>query len=333
MPNIFRIIRSNNWWDFKIPPLLFITYLLILYQRLELEQALLSIVVVLFSISSAASFGHIVNDIFDIEEDQKKRKPNAMAELHAWQRAAFLILFVVTGFITLIFAEVDRVAIILLGTIYVISILYSVPPFRLKERGVWGVLADATAAHALPTLLVITIMGVVPSPGILQEKGLVLSALIWQFSVGLRGILIHQQQDLDSDVEAGTLTFARGTNHRVRRNLVRFFIFPIEMAGLIGMSWIAYDFAPILIWIIVGYLILTLVVQRGSRKLIYSLVLGDKDISVSIFDLYETVLPLAAAGIIVLNTPRYYWILFVHLILFHRKFYKGYRMMIDLVPR
>ena len=65
-PSIRTVARADNWWSSKIPPLLAVGYAAILFHQIEPRTALLGLAVLLLSLSSVATYGHIVNDIFDI---------------------------------------------------------------------------------------------------------------------------------------------------------------------------------------------------------------------------------------------------------------------------
>lgn len=74
-----KVIRSQDWWLYKLPPLLAIAYAEIL-----LIHPIITVLTFLLSISSVAAYGYIVNDIFDIEIDCKAGKSNAMAQFLPW---------------------------------------------------------------------------------------------------------------------------------------------------------------------------------------------------------------------------------------------------------
>jgi SAM-dependent methyltransferase len=197
--SLSKIIRQDNWWLYKIPPLLAIAYAEILLIDLPFIQALLTVFYLIFISIFAASYGYIVNDIFDIEVDRKAGKSNAMAQFLPWQRSLFCLVFVATGFAVPVLMKFGTLAIILLAINYLLPTLYSAPPLRLKERGIWGILSDAAGAHAVPTLFVATTflhLSTTPQPNALTFS---IIATAWAFFTGVRGILLHQLWDRDND--------------------------------------------------------------------------------------------------------------------------------------
>ena len=69
-PSVAVITRSSTWWDFKLPPVLFVFYLLLGTMEFDLFRMVLLLAVVVVVVASAASYGHVVNDISDVESDR-----------------------------------------------------------------------------------------------------------------------------------------------------------------------------------------------------------------------------------------------------------------------
>jgi hypothetical protein len=80
-----------------------------------------------------------------------------------------------------------------------------VPPIRIKERGLWGLIADALYAHAIPAVMAAYTYTLISQ----QVPDLVFISMLfsWQFCVGVRNVLLHQLSDLESDKQSGTNTF------------------------------------------------------------------------------------------------------------------------------
>ncbi len=106
--------------------------------------------------------------------------------------------------------------------------LYSLSPIRLKNRGGWGVLADASGAHLFPTLLAIALVyrwSLKPFDAVWF-----VSAGVWSLSFGIRGIIWHQLNDLRYDEK-------RTHNIAWLQRLGNFIVFPTELAALVVMLW------------------------------------------------------------------------------------------------
>lgn len=100
----------------------------------------------------------------------------------------------------------DTLSMIFYALPWILFSLYSFPPFRLKNRGIPGVLCDAGGSHVFTSLLIINSCSFA-----MQQTTQPLWLLIvgiWSFCYGLRGILWHQYSDRENDLTAGLHTVA-----------------------------------------------------------------------------------------------------------------------------
>jgi UbiA prenyltransferase family len=199
------LVRFGNWWAQKLPPLLFVAYVELIRRQASPRASLATIGVLLLCVSCVAAYGHVVNDWCDIADDERAGKPNAMRDLRPAQRAALCLGCVVVSFTALVPWPVWPVwAILALN--YAWPTLYSVPPVRLKERGLLGVLTDAAGSHITPTAFAFALAGAIAGgPG---DPLLLAAVLCWATALGLKGILYHQIADKANDERAGVVTFA-----------------------------------------------------------------------------------------------------------------------------
>jgi len=133
MPSLVRLIRTDFWFSQKFPPLLALAYALLLVGEVEPLLALKTLPLVVLCICFVAAYGHVINDIFDVEMDAAAGKPNAMAQVSTGARVAFLIVFLGGGFGCLVMLGAQPVLIGLLAVNYLLPTLYSArgyPDFR-----------------------------------------------------------------------------------------------------------------------------------------------------------------------------------------------------------
>lgn len=310
-----KIIRASNWWLYKIPPLLSIAYAEILLMELPAIQSIVTGLALLFSISSLFAYGHVVNDIFDIEVDRKAGKSNAMAQFLPWQRFLFCLLFVVTGFAVPILMKFGTLAIILLAINYLLPTLYSAPPLRLKERGIWGILSDAAGAHLVPTLFVATTflhLNTPPQPNALTFS---IVAAAWAFFAGVRGILLHQLWDRDNDLNAGISTFVTQFQPESVRLWINRLVFPCEIILFSGLAVVLSGFSPWFLGFFIVYVLITLTKLNLTQIPINpSPSVGQNIIP---HDLYEVWLPLALTILLVTRNPVFLIFFGLTLVLFY----------------
>jgi 4-hydroxybenzoate polyprenyltransferase len=197
-----------------------------------------SILLIIFVGLCAGSYGHLVNDIFDIDADRKAGKQNHMTRFAPWQRFALCALGIVLGFAPAAFVSYSRLSLALLAVEYLLPTIYSIPPIRLKERGTLGVLCDSLGAHAVPCLYTISVLAH-ESPdrsnwGIGSAIAFPICGAVWALCIGVKGILIHEFQDREADLASGVDTFAtRLSFANVRKPIT--LIFALELAALTGM--------------------------------------------------------------------------------------------------
>lgn len=206
--NRLEVFRSNDWWGYKLPPLFGFAYLIIHLHGTPLGQSWQILAFLLFWMIGAAGFGYYSNDVFDVEEDRVAGKENSAAS-HSWHVKA-LLMTVLAMMALLPWIIYLRPAVLVLAVIHLLLFLvYSMHPIRIKQRGAIGVFADAVYAHLLPTIIVIFAVWPESAPVSGSQWVLCATLLLWQFILGVRGIIEHQIADFDVDKKAGSSNFVQ----------------------------------------------------------------------------------------------------------------------------
>ncbi len=209
-----------------------IVYFFLYVGRVQFANALLAAVSALCTIAGVAGVGYLSNDVADREADRKSGKPNATLDLSV---AGIILLFGLFGAAALLpwamFVPMDRTWATLLLLEFLLFALYAVPPIRLKERGLLGLVTDALYAHANPALLAAYTMYLVTGKSYPHTRWLLGSLWAWQFFVGLRNILLHQIADAIHDRVAGTVTWVTRAGERAADRFLRSVVVPIEIIG------------------------------------------------------------------------------------------------------
>jgi hypothetical protein len=208
LANPLGFARLDNWWLSKIPPLLAVAYLCVLIRPIPAPAALHLLACYLASIACVATYGHIVNDAFDVEADLRANKPNAMRNLDVNARILLALLFLVGGFLPASAANYSYLTLALLAANYLWPTLYSIPGIRLKERGLFGVVCDAMGSHVTPTLLCLSVFNLARVDSSIELWMFGGVAMLWAAVLGIKGILHHQIYDRVNDIESGTVTLA-----------------------------------------------------------------------------------------------------------------------------
>lgn len=226
---LLSIIRSQEWWAHKLPPLLAIGYATALMSEIPLYQTAIWLIFLLFSLVVGAIYVSVINDITDLDEDLASGKANRIQRINPkwrWLIPVFC-LFTGTGCTFLMYPNGLSCLLYLLS--WIVFSLYSIKPFRLKNRGIWGVLADACGSHVFPGLLMVSAISYVAK---LQINWIWFVAVgIWSFCYGLRGILWHQFADRDNDIKVKLNTYASSIQPESFRPKAKW-LFAIELVAL-----------------------------------------------------------------------------------------------------
>ena len=155
MKKIFTTIRANDWWEYKLPPMLAVAYLIIQKSNYTFLSQLPLILLTLSAIILCAIYVSLINDATDVEDDAKAGKKNQMAKYNTIQQIGLILLplVVALGIVILFLKSFSGANLFYLGS-YIAFTLYSVPPFRLKKWGLAGIMADALGSQVFPTLFI-----------------------------------------------------------------------------------------------------------------------------------------------------------------------------------
>ena len=243
-------LRLSKPWKYKVPFLISIPYFMIWAGRIAPEEAGIGFLMSCCTIFGIAGFGYFLNDLSDREEDAAAGKFNVLIGMPMPGIIGLLLLFLALAILPWVFYfPVNALILSLLGAELGLFMLYSLPPFRFKERGWLGVLCDALYAHGLPAVLAaITFYhlgdGKLDLPGCEWSYWWLYLGLLggWQFFLGGRNILLHMRSDLDKDSQTGTKTLAVNLGKERLDTILQKVVFPLELLGFLGffalMAWL-----------------------------------------------------------------------------------------------
>jgi 4-hydroxybenzoate polyprenyltransferase len=199
LSRVRRLARWHDWYDSKLP--LFLVAMCYAVLRMEapgiIEAA--QMVALLLLLCLYAAFGHIVNDYADREADRTAGKKKLLAE---WGEPAALAAVAVPAIGTMAVAWLcfDQYTLALTLLSVLVAAVYSLPPARLKERGVLGWAAATAAQRTLPLAIIFQAFAAWDGVAVLMT---VLNTLI-----GIRYIAVHQLRDRRNDRRSGVQTIA-----------------------------------------------------------------------------------------------------------------------------
>jgi 4-hydroxybenzoate polyprenyltransferase len=174
-----------------------------------------------------AGIGYALNDIIDYEADLKNKKRNLFINTSKMQSAVFVITFILFAIFPWYYLPFSTVTVYFLIIEFVLFFLYAFPPFRLKEKGILGILADALYAQVIPNLLAVYTFLKLSETLKLNYFFLILFS-VWLLLVGIRNILKHQIEDCENDIHTNTNTFVT-KNGKLLSEKISYYIAKIEI--------------------------------------------------------------------------------------------------------
>lgn len=228
-----EISRASEWWDYKFVPIFALFYATALNLGRPIWTLWPAAITLLVALVPGAIYVSVINDISDREDDRAAGKINRMDGRPLWQSLLLAGTPFAAGMTIAWSWRADLPLCLAYLSAWTAFSLYSIPPFRLKSRGLAGVFADASGAHLFPTL--VGILLVYRFTGEAADWVWISCAACWSFACGLRGILWHQLSDLENDRAANVRTFACRTSVPSILAASHLCLFPVEVASLAGL--------------------------------------------------------------------------------------------------
>lgn len=324
---IIGFIRSNEWWEYKLTLFLFVGLLVILdLDTSDPISAFFHLLILLGAIVAGAVFVSLINDFTDLEEDAKAGKSNRLASFSIQKSIGYILASIALGVLfTWYLWSYSSTILFYLGA-WISFSLYSIPPFRLKTRGVLGVFADAFGAHVFPTLFVFS--GMVEFLD--REPGATIFFIlgVWAFSYGMRGILWHQFSDLQNDKISGIKTFASLLEIKQIKLLERILI----CVELISFILLAISFHQFILLALLGSFIIYEIVISSVIGVTQVLILVPEKGPWTFFmaSFYQSVVPLTLLIFLSIQAPIFLILIPVYLLLFPNDLRMNFRFVRSL---
>lgn len=263
---------------------------------------------------SISAFGYLLNDFFDVQSDLLAGKKNVLATYRMPTRIIAMLIPLTLGITTWLLMPFRAGATALFALQIIALFIYSAPPFRLKEQGLAGVMADAFYGHINPAFIALTALGG-------YSKALpnaVTFALILALALtlkGVRNILLHQIEDRKKDKRAGLKTFVLQKGALFSLNLINRLL-PFEIALTVSLALFISFFMPPFLLSILFFSVLTYLKFSGW-KLAY---LPARQLKFKFHyflnDYFEGWLPVFFLLLLAIKHAQFVWLLPVHLLLF-----------------
>jgi hypothetical protein len=309
---IFNVIRSQEWWAHKLPPLLAVGYATALMSSVPLYKIALWLVFLLSSLVVGAIYVSVINDITDLEEDLASGKSNRIQQVPVKYRWLIPATCVLMGFGFGYFLYPDVLSCLLYLLSWIVFSLYSIKPVRLKNRGIWGVLADGCGSHVFTSLLMVSSVSYITNQSI--NWIWFCAAGTWALCYGLRGILWHQFADRDNDIKVKLNTYASKVtpDSFIARGR---FLFVIESVAL-GVMLYEIDLAAPVIALLLYFILVYIRYDRYKNQLIIVTISNERPFQIIMADFYQMLFPLSLLLYGTVCDSMNVIVLIIHILLF-----------------
>jgi len=311
--SILGPFRVDSWWEHKLSPILATIYATAALSRIPFPSLWPVLALALPALIVCASYVSVLNDLTDAKDDQASGKPGRWPGGARIYPALLLAGCIAAGGAFLIVWRKDTLLFYTYLLSWVAFTLYSAPPFRLKVRGIWGVLADACGAHLFPTLFAVVL--VYHWNRTEATASWIILIALWSFAAGVRGILWHQLEDAVNDGKIGLRTFAgiHGMKAAERLGLLTFLL---EFAAFSLVLWLTRNALAWLFLVLYGLFAWV----RGRLLGIGLTVIKPGQASrMAMAEYYIVLYPLAYLLTASWRQPSALWLLLFHGVLFSRQ--------------
>ena len=314
--NIRNRLWDNAQYKFSI---VFCSLYVVLFSFRSLNSKILLYIFISILLSiGIAGIGYVFNDYIDYEDDKKNKKQNLFIQFSKSQGIILIFIFLVLSVFPWFLLPFDRFSLLLIITEFLLFIIYALPPIRLKERGLAGVITDALYAQVIPCILATYTYSKI------GEKTSFYTSFIWIYIswliiLGCRNIINHQIQDYHNDINTNTQTFV--TKHGIikSKRWVLYLLIPIEFLLFLLLVFYLPGTQHLLFLLFLIYVIAYIIIQKIKNK---NFIFKDTNELVSFFnqkilnEFCEIHLPIFLLCYFSLLKPFFLWILILNLLMF-----------------
>ncbi|MBK7147244.1 MAG: UbiA family prenyltransferase [Bacteroidetes bacterium] len=313
---MLKIVRLGHWWSI-IPPQIagWIYYAALRNSNSFLEQESRNVLLFSAGVICIAAFGYLFNDYCDADSDRLAGKKNLLSERSFAVQLLAVLAPLAAGLLAWYLVQTNWTAKVLYVLQIVALVIYSAKPFRLKNRGVAGVICDAFYGHVNPAFF--TLFTFCNPFHTMQKTDLIflLVLLIVTSLKGLRNILLHQIQDRKADKAAAIRTLVDKQGALFTLNLINGLLpYEIIFTGLLVIV-ISIHIPPVFLSLLL-FAVLTYLKFSGW-KLEY---LPKRQLKFKFLyflnDYYERWLPFFLLLILTIQQPVFLYLLVLHLLVF-----------------
>jgi 4-hydroxybenzoate polyprenyltransferase/sulfatase maturation enzyme AslB (radical SAM superfamily) len=329
--NQLKLIRISDWWNYLVPFFLGILYISAYIFTVDTGATFIYAGLFLIIIIGTASFGYLLNDFTDREDDRKAGKKNQSA-LHSSLTLLVILVFSLVlalsaGFLLPRFYQNT----ILYFALLILFLIYSVNPLRLKRFPVTGIIIDTLYNCTFMSLVIINTVYLSSTAGITIDDFVWFVIVLWTFMKGSRGILLHQLMDRSSDKKSGVKTFVIWFSAGKSLRILTRIMLPVETVCVAFLVILLSGYVPGFYLILISFLVYflskpnTWKLQKITfRKFRFKLFFG-------INDFYEVWVPLSLLVYLSVRDTGFLFLLALHSLFFYKGIIRSFKDVLDTV--
>jgi 4-hydroxybenzoate polyprenyltransferase len=272
----------------------------------------------LLTATGIAALGYLLNDWKDYEYDIINNKSNLLRNMNSAQRLLLVAFSIILTIFPWFYLPFTVFSLLLLAGELSLFFMYAFPPFRLKERGLWGVISDSIYAQLLPCLFALYTFAQIVVVDI-RFSYLLLIYISWLLLVGIRNILVHQIYDYHHDIATSNNTYV--VNKGIQP-VAKFYLqigFSIE---ILFFLYLIYNIPNTHHYLLVIYLIYLFILMIINKSIVRDDIFGFIHKRV-LNEFYEIFLPLLLTVFFTLKNLNFLPILVFNTVIF-LPLYKNY---------
>jgi 4-hydroxybenzoate polyprenyltransferase len=177
--------------------------------------------------------GYAANDFADFDKDRVAGGGQRGASFRRGHSLAAALSTLALGSLLIVATAPGFRARAIVAAALLVGLSYSLPPFRFKERGLWGVVVGAFAQR--PALFLVWAAGL----GSWNALAAVLAA--WLFFIGMVGMLGHQVLDRERDRAGRVRTFVFLRGRRLALGLAALCAAAAGIATLAPLAFLPFE--------------------------------------------------------------------------------------------
>lgn len=253
-----KVLKLHKWWASHFGTMLAFIYVVVAASPSPPTVRAMLWTLGVFTVASLGigTFGQLLNDLADVQQDVRSKSHNLVASRGPFARIAIFATALGVGLVPWIWLPTTPAIIALIAAEYGLFAAYSLPPMRLKNRGILGPIADALYGYVIPNAVAVLVFAKLGEFAVPAWAMVVFT--VWCLLFGFERIVFHQLLDEPRDRIDGISTFVVAQGWRQAFDVMLRVVVPLETIAFVLMIIMLGTVAPLIPLCFVVYLVATL---------------------------------------------------------------------------